>query len=288
MRGSALIRRRWMPRLQILGRGVTCALLLITCARCNTEEPLYIGRRLSNLPPECQVLPTTPPAALSLDAFYGKYVDARGIAIVSSAAVDDRALAQACGIIVHALPTRADIVSAMVERHLHIAVLGRSEVTTVIPEYRDLYEVWPDSDWDSFRGVGATLVRPVASVGEENLLCDATDPYPGEAILFGTYSHGLRMLGIEPVDETFATRLEETFTQATAAGLWSNTAAGSASKHYFAEGLQDWFDANSESSSPDGLHNSVNTRDELAAYDPELTALLGDYLSAERWTPGCP
>lgn len=255
---------------------------------CNTGATLYIGTHDATALASCNAVPGAPDPVLGLDPFYTKYLDAGGIPVVGSAAIDDRAMANACRIVVHAMPVREDIVAAMVQRKLRVAVIGTNEATTDMPEYRDLHTVWPDTDWDGLRGVGATLLRPVSSVGEENLLCLKPDPFQGEFILLGTFSHGIRTLGIEPVDDTFSTRLNDAFGQAKAAGLWANTFAGTETRNYFADGVQDWFNANAEASPADGNNNAINTRAELKVYDPLLAELVGEYLSEQEWTPSCP
>jgi hypothetical protein len=162
-------------------------------------------------------------------------------------------------------------------------------VTTDIPEHSDLYQVFPQQDWDNrTRGVGATSVRPVSSCGEENLLCLSGDPLFGEFVLIQSFSHGIRTLGIPAVDPTFPRRLLDTYEAARNDGLWWDTFAGTEPAQYFAEGLQGWFNANGESSPPDGNHNEINTRAELRAYDPRLADLIGEFFRDDDWQPTCP
>ena len=188
----------------------------------------------------------------------------------------------------HMQPLNGAIWDAMVRRGMRAAVIARDEKLTQIPEYADLYSVFPNRDWDALRGVGATLDRPVSSVGEENLLCDRNTPFTGEFILPQTFSHGLRALGIAPSVADFNRRLEDAYERALAAGLWADTFAAANAAQYFAEGVQDWFDANSEATPADGVHNQVNTRAELKTYDATLAGMIGDYLADDTWRPSCP
>src|SRR6185295_17394361 len=103
------------------------------------------------------------------------------------------------------------------------------------------------------------------------------DVYLGAGVLVGNSSHGLR-LGIGAVEPDFPGRLQALYDQARGAGLWRGTFATMQPGDYFAEGVADWFDANAEASPPNGSYNAVNTRAELRSYDPDLAALVAQYL----------
>ena len=51
---------------------------------------------------------------------------------------------------------------AMIAQQLSVAVIGDTEVTTDVPEYRNLNQMFPRQNWDRLRGVGATDPIPVA------------------------------------------------------------------------------------------------------------------------------
>jgi len=239
-------------------------------------------------PGACGV-PTSPPAELALDSFYAKYVDAQGIPVVSSASVADAALARACDITQHVVAKREDVRARLIQNGLRVAVIARNELTTDLPEYRDLYSAFPGTDWDrETRGVGATPERPVSSSGEENLLCLGEDRYFGETILVHVVAHGLRRLGIVAVDAGFDARLSAAYESALSSGLWADTYAATDARQYWAEGVQGWYDANQESVRADSVHNHVNTRVELRAYDPELAGLIAEYVPDDDWRPACP
>lgn len=236
-----------------------------------------------------QVRITEPPASLGLPAFYVKYVDASGVPVVSSAHVPDDALLAARAVVLQMVAGRDDIVAHLQAAHIRVAIMAESEVTTDIPEHADLYEAFPGTDWDErARGLGATFARPASSGAEENVLCHETDRYRGESILVHEFAHTMYVIGIAPHDDGFVGDLNDAFTSATGSGLWSNTYAGTNVDEYWAEGVQDWFDANLSASPSDGVHNEIDTRDELRVYDPALAALVeqvyGD--SAYRYT--CP
>jgi hypothetical protein len=265
-----------------MGRSaLAAAAVLAAGVGCDAGTTKLIGAE------SCAVTPSAPPASLGVDSFYGKYLDARGVPVLSSAEVSDTALTTACTIAFHMLSARDDVRDAMIQGNMTIAVIGVNEVTTNIPEYRNLYQMFPGQDWDTLRGVGATRMIPVSSAGEENLLCLANDVFAGEMILVQTFATAV-LLGVEDVDNTFESRLKASYDEAKAAGLWQNTYAAANNIEYYAEGVQDWFDANPDVSPPDGTHNEINTRPELRAYDPGLAGLVAETMPDDAWRVKCP
>jgi hypothetical protein len=220
---------------------------------------------------------TAPPASLGLDPFYTRYLDADGIPIVASSMVPDAALARTCEIVRAMLSARDDVRDQMIANRARVAVMAATEVTTDIPEHRDLYTAYPGTDWDArARGLGGTPDRPVTSCAEENVLCDPGDRYHGESILVHELAHGVHLLGLDPLDASFGARLHAAYTSAIGAGLWARTYAATDAGEYWAEGVQSFFDTNLEADPPDGVHNHVSTRAELLAYDPTLHALIAE------------
>jgi hypothetical protein len=225
---------------------------------------------------------TVPPAevvqALNLSPFYAKHVDVAGFSVVSSAKVADAALLEAAWLIRHELEGRDDILQALAHNKVRFAVMARDEFTTTIPEHSTLR---PAQYWDKrARGVGASPERPAVSCGEENLLGYAGDPYATENILIHEFGHAIHLMGLNTVDPTFDSRLQKVFESALKHGLWKNTYAASNKEEYWAEGVQSWFDTNREN---DSQHNHVNTRAELKAYDPALSALLIEIFGDKAW-----
>lgn len=230
------------------------------------------------------------PPELELDPFYEKYVDAAGLPIVGSAKVSDAAFRVALFIVEKMTEARSDLADELVANGVRIGILATTEVTTDLPEYRDLYAAFPMIDWDRrARGLGATLERPLSSVGEENLLQLAHDPYRGESIMVHELSHTLFDLGVRftPAGDSLERRLEAAYDSAVAAGLWRGTYAETQAKEYWAEGVQSFFDANLEAVPPDGIHNHVDTRRDLFDYDPELANLIADVFGDVGGAPKC-
>ncbi len=232
---------------------------------------------------------TAPPTTLELAAFYTRYLDASGIPIVSSNAPDVAALARACVIVKKLVEHRDDVRLQMVAHAARVAVMGKNQVTTDIPEHADLNTAFPGTDWNTrARGLGGTVARPATSCAEENVLCLAGDAYVGENILVHEFAHGMLGLGIVFADKTFRSRLESAYASAMAAGLWKDTYAATNYDEYWAEGVQDWFDANLEANPANGIHGAIDTRAELENYDPSLYTLVREIYGDAVWKPGCP
>jgi hypothetical protein len=253
-------------------------------AGCDAGKTILIGHE--DPVARCLLPPTAPPAGTP--AFYKKYLDAYGIPVQSSAAVSDTVLASACLIAVNMVRFRADVREEMIQERQRVAVLGLDEVTTDVPEYANLYTMFPGPEWDALRGVGATIAIPVSSVGQENLLCLTNDPYAGEQVLVQTFATAV-LLALERVDgSTFGSRVTAAYDAAMRAGLWQNTYAMENRIEYYAVGVQAWFDAKPDVSPPDGIHNDINTRAELIQYDPILAGLVAESMPDDDWRPTCP
>jgi hypothetical protein len=259
------------------------AVLLVlagAAAGCDAGKTKLIGADY----PTCQTTPEVPPPSLGVSSFYGKYLDSRGIPVLSSAAVADPALQTACTIVGHMLSARDDVRQAMMGLDMTVVVMGRNEVTTEIPEYANLYTTNPPDDWDSYRGIGATKVIPVTSAGEENVLCERNDPYAGGNILVQVFATSV-LLGVEAADSTFDNRLNAALSDTKAAGRWQGSYALVNDIEYYARGVEAWFDTSAEGNPPDGR---VDTRAHLQAYDPGLAALVEESMPADTWRPNCP
>ncbi|MCB9629618.1 MAG: hypothetical protein H6725_19800 [Sandaracinaceae bacterium] len=229
--------------------------------------------------------------AFGIAPFYEKYVDVGGLPLVSSARVSDRAFAVAADILEHMLSGRPDVRAQLVATRVRVGIMAASEVTTDMPEHSDLNQAFPATDWNArARGLGATRARPLTSVGEENLLQLPGARYTGESILVHEFGHTFFGLGVAalPGGDRLAARLDQAYRNAVAGGFFANTYAGTNAQEYWAEGVQSWFDTNLEADPPNGVHNHVNTREELLAYDPALAALIREVgLPGDGWRPLC-
>ncbi len=225
------------------------------------------------------------PDDLSFDPFYKKYCDADGIPIISSNEVADLALQQAYYIVMNMLVAVPDIRQELVSNGAYFAIIGKNEMQTSLPEYSHL-----DSEyWDQrARGLGGSLDFPITSSAEENLLCLRNDRYYGESITIHEFAHTISLMGLGDDFDSLLIEFTGIYESAKELGLWENTYAGSNLEEYWAEGVQSYFNANAQSMSGDGVHNHVNTREELAEYDPALYEFISRIFNDFKWTPTCP
>lgn len=220
------------------------------------------------------------PDSLHLSPFYKKYVDAGGIAVVSSDKVQDEALLTARKLIIGMLMKRKDIRDYMSKRHCRFMVIGEHENVSDIPEYAHICSS-PEkiAFWNKrARGFGGAPEDSLSSsCGEENLLCLSGDRYQGENILIHEFAHLIHTVGIVDLESDFNKRLELVMDHAEKKGLWRGTYAISNKEEYFAETVQTFFNCNRYSREPNGVHNSINRREKLKVYDPDMYNLLKEY-----------
>ncbi len=241
---------------------------------CLSALALAPGLRASEVMPP----PPSEIERLGLDPFYRKYLSAGGFPVVSSEKVSDYALYEAAWLIGKMLGKRPDLLRAITDSGVRLAIMAPNEFTTMIPEHRHLN---PPEYWDKrARGLGSTPKAPAVSCGEENLLDYPGDPYAEENILIHEFAHTIHEQGLAVVDPAFQGRLEEVFGRAKLKGLWKGKYAGTNPSEYWAEAVQSWFNCNRED---DEEHNHVNTRVELRAYDPELAALVESVFGDGSW-----
>jgi hypothetical protein len=213
-----------------------------------------------------------------LDPIYKKCVVTQGFPILASDKASDMALLEAAYIVDHMLAGRNDVRKAIVEQRIRLGVMAPTEMTLDIPEHSDLK---PAGYWNKrARGLGATLVRPAVSCGEENLLACPGDPYKGENILVHEFAHVIHEIGMANVDKKFDARLKDAYDAAMKDGLWKNTYSATNHKEYWAEGAQAWFHCCREALEDKRV---MNGRDELKKYDPGLAKLLDEVFHDNDW-----
>lgn len=228
--------------------------------------------------PSVTAVPEELRRAWKLDPFYGKHLDLHRFPILASSKVSDRALQEVAWIIRGMLEGRPDVYDALREAKIRCCVMAHDELTTQVPEHRSLE---PSKWWDRrARGLGPSKERPCISCAEENLLGLRGDPYAHENILVHEFAHAIDLMGLRKLDATFERRLAACYAAAQKQGLWKGLYAGENKEEYWAEGVQSWFGTNSP---PGPIHNHVDTRAELRAYDPRLGALIKGALGDGAW-----
>ncbi len=229
----------------------------------------------------------TIPADWGLPGWYVKGIRVDGIAIGGSQKVSDRAILEAGRLTAILLKPIPKVARELVRQNIHVAVMASEEVTTDVPEHAILPKRYPETNWDErARGLGPVANIRVVSCAEENLLRFWQDRYRGESIFIHEFSHAIMDFGLKRLDKGFEPRLQSAFDNAKSRGKWKDTYALANLQEYWAEGVQSFFAANYEVKAADGVHNGINTPEELKAYDPPLYALLEATFSEPqfRWS----
>ena len=220
------------------------------------------------------------PEGKNIPSFYQKYIETEGLYATSSGKVSDEALLKACDIISLMLAKRPDVKAHMVKKGCHVMIIGKDEETCDLPEFahicncEDSIKYW---NWRARGFGGAPEDEFSSSCGEENLLALPQDKYVGENILIHEFAHLIHTVGIVGVEPDFNERLEALRQNAIRKGLWEKTYAVSNKEEYFAECVQSFFNCNRYAEPANGVHNWVNRRTKLKAYDPDMYRLLQEY-----------
>jgi hypothetical protein len=199
--------------------------------------------------------------------------------------VEDRALGQAYYIINNMLAPIPEVRQRLVSNGYYVAVIALTEDLTDLPEYRHMDpKFW---NWRA-RALGGSKQVKITSACEENLVCFRRDRYYQENILIHEFAHTIHLAGLGRDYNEFNRELKDLYQVALKAGLWENTYAAENHLEYWAEGVQTYFNANIENNPGDGVHNQINTREELAEYDPGLYHFIAEFFHDFQWTPTCP
>lgn len=172
------------------------------------------------------------------------------------------------------------------KRNVFLAVFALGENAYDIPEHRMGYLM-------ATRGVEG-FGGDIASVSESNVIRlrygrNAT-AYRNESILAHEFGHSIHLSGINELeDQSLARRVVYCYEHALSEGLFPNTYAISNCEEYFATLCTIWFNVMQEGTDGtwDGVRGPVNTRAELAEYDPEgyelMSTIFEDILFPEPW-----
>ncbi len=192
--------------------------------------------------------------------FYKKHLDVKGMSVAAAAEVADEAIVRTHHIVTHMLAGRPDILELMAKNGTRLIIIGKDQVYTDMPEYRNTAN--PAYMNERVRGTGGL---GVTSFGEENLLNLAGDRYDDESIAVHEFCHTIDA-ALGRLDPAWRGRLAETFNAAKAKGLWNNTYAMSNPAEYWAEICQSYFDCNRINN---WNHGPIGTREQLKQYDPD-------------------
>jgi hypothetical protein len=191
--------------------------------------------------------------------FYKKHVLAQGIPVVAADVVDDLALQRTREIVTRMLAGRPDVVRSMIDSGMYLIIIGKDQVYTDMPEYRNHPN--PAYQNERVRGTGG---KPT-SFGEENLLSLPLDRYDDESIAVHEFSHTIDS-ALRGIDPGWNERRNAVFQNVRRKGLYENTYAGSNPGEYWAEVCQAYFDTNRVNN---WNHGPIGTREQLRDYDPD-------------------
>ncbi len=225
----------------------------------------------------CEVA-AVPPSA-GLDPFYEQGCDLDGFWVVSAAVVDPDVLEAAGELAIAFFEHDPDLAAQMQASGVRLGVIGEHQQPTDMPEYRDLNEAFPETNWDERgRGYGATVERPLVSGAEENITCDPTDRWFGEDILLHEFSHTVHQFGLAVIDPDFEQELTSAYENAIEYELWTGSYAETNSIEYWAEMVQIYFGRNFDVW-PTGGVEPADSRADLERWDPQMFALIDRHLS---------
>lgn len=190
--------------------------------------------------------------------FYKKYIDVGGLPVAAAGEVADLALQRTHEIVSHMLAGRPDILQAMVERGMYLVIIGKDQVYTDMPEYRNTRN--PDFMNERVRGTGGLPT----SFGEENLLSLPIDRYDDESIAVHEFCHTIDST-LALIDSTWLDRRDAAYRNAIEKGLYHDTYTAINAAEYWAEIAQAYFDCNRVNN---WNHGPIGRREQLKAYDP--------------------
>jgi len=201
--------------------------------------------------------------------FYGKALDYHGIPIKAPDVVSDVAMYEAWHRMDRQLRHNPMIVKNLVRAGAQLHIIGKNQVTSDLPEFRDERGKLIDDKGNTIdtrtRGMGGL----VSSCGEENLLQLPRDRYFGRDICNHEFAHAIFGEGLS---SNVRQEIIDTYNKAMAKGLWKPAYASTNFDEYFAE-LTMWYFGNHGDMVIPGTE--VRPGPEwLKSYDPDAYALL--------------
>lgn len=238
-----------------------------------------------------------PPARFKVDSYYTKFTWAREFVVVGSKHVSDAALLKANDTIRKMFAYRHDILKALINDGAKLVVLGRQEKLADLPEFK---KTTNKSDIDEVRYLEYTPALKLMVVPEENVLCDADEPFAGKGMVVSLFAKGVYQvtsqrpvdpdfdkrrekqqyeLRVKRLDIEFDNRLKKLYDEAKAKGLWRGTPAMRDRCEYWAAGVEAYFDAAGPGFPPNLADRPIRTREVLKVYDAELYALVDETMA---------
>lgn len=250
---------------------------------------------------------TAPPTKLNINPYYTKFTWADEFPVIGRQA-SDAALLKAGDTINKMFAYRHDILKAMIADGLKLVVLGLNEKMSDLPELKNATGTNIDL---TIRSMGYEPDIKLLVVPEENVLGNPNDADVGPCLEIRELAEALYYVcGTRPVDPNWNHRgrdvqqyemrvkrvdveldqkLAQLYEAAMSRGMWKDTRAVQGRVEYWTEGVLAYFDAAGQDGAPfadsgsDGdfsrSPHSINTREALKAYDPDLFALVNETMS---------
>ena len=244
----------------------TAAVLTSAPPRLPPENPAVVAAMMKDAPPviappKSFFAKFRPDDQAAARAFYKKYIDLKGISVAASDVVADEALQRTYYIVTHMLAGRPDVLQEMAKYGTHLIIIGKDQVYTDMPEYRNSRN--PAYQNERVRGTGGL---DVASFGEENLLNLPLDRYDDESIGVHEFCHAIDA-ALGRIDAEWRNRLRSTYqTSVKLKGLWRGSYNASNQAEYWAEISQAFFDCDRANN---WNHAWPGRREQLKEYDPD-------------------
>jgi serralysin len=226
----------------------------------------------------------TPPSAYA-QGFHTKAFVWKGIYVLGNNQMADEAVLRAAEIVFNSMATMSSgLLAKLVQHTARFAVVPFERKITDLPDYDDLSPaVYGDT-----RGLGAVIGRPTSAAGEENIVpSHPNDPYNHQmSIALHEWLHAIEGIALKAGNPTLHNQFKAAYTSAMNASKWGNTYAATNFYEYFAMTGQAFFDNLPDIPGPNGTSNHINTRAELASYDPTVYNLFVQLFGTPTWTVG--
>jgi len=235
----------------------------------------------TNQPPSAypKIEPIDPPE----NGFFTKVLSFHGILIKAPAVVVDDAMFRAYDRMALETARIPMAVSNIAAAGGELHIIGRDQVTTDLPEWRQdkhvpLYEpTYNGATRDRrTRGMGGLIT----SCGEENLLNLPADHYRGSDICLHEFAHNIE----DNIGRDIRAKFDAQAQISKDKGLWLHTYAGSNPNEFFAELTMWYFNSHGSYSGFQGARPDPGTEG-LKKYDPEAFALFDQFYSGKMDIP---
>ena len=247
-------------------------LALAAVASCSPAQPVPDQAQTKSVShPKIQAI--DPPE----DGFFTKELSFHGILIKAPSVVADEALYVVYDRMARETAHLPMVVTNLAAAGAQVHLIGRDQVTTDLPEWRQDKHV-PLDEYNGLtrdertRGMGGLIT----SCAEENLLNLPTDRYRGRDICMHEFAHNIENHGIP---REVRAMFDKQFDISKSKGLWIRSYAGSNTDEYFAE-LTMWYFGTHGDLSMTGP-KPANGPEGLKNYDPDAYALLDNFYNGK-------